>query len=135
MGSDLATSTVGIFADSVKVYMDNNKEGAEDKSQLKLHGQAALAPVRSIDHLAVGAIKKGMVDIPLALAEGFRNAPRLWVRLSKNRRKSTAGKVEQLLLARFVLTVLAKTKSPAERGTVLSLGLLRWRRRFLLQTI
>ncbi|KAG8532911.1 uncharacterized protein KY384_002789 [Bacidia gigantensis] len=78
VATDLTSSFVGIVADPVKVYLDNNKPGSADKSQLKLHGQAALASARNIDHLAVGAFKGGVVDIPLALAEGFRNAPKLW---------------------------------------------------------
>ena len=69
---------MGIFADPVKVYLDNPKDGAEGKSQLKLSGEAALASVKSTNHLAVGTFKGGMVDVPLALAEGFRNTPRLW---------------------------------------------------------
>ena len=32
----------------------------------------------SIGSLAVRSFKGGMVDVPFALAEGFRNAPRLW---------------------------------------------------------
>ena len=57
-----------------------------------LHGQAALASVRSIDHLAVGAFKGGMVDVPLALAEGFRNAPRLWGETVKEQEEITGWK-------------------------------------------
>ena len=78
MASDITTSTVGIFADPVKVYLDNNKPGASSKSQLELGGRAALASARSMDHLAVKAFKGGAVDLPLAVAEGFRNVPRLW---------------------------------------------------------
>ena len=78
MASDIITSTAGIFADPVKVYLDNNRPGATNKSQLELGGRAALASARSIDHLAVKTFKGGMVDLPLALAEGFRNVPRLW---------------------------------------------------------
>ena len=41
-------------------------------------GSAALASAKSTGNVVVGGIKGGMVDVPLALAEGFRNAPRLW---------------------------------------------------------
>ena len=78
LASDITISTVGIFADPAKVYLDNHKNDDEDKSQMKLHGEAALASAKSIDHLAVKSFKGGMVDVPLALAEGFRNVPRLW---------------------------------------------------------
>ena len=69
---------MGIFTEPVKVYLDNQKPGSEGKSQRNVHGQAALASVKSTNNLALGAFKGGMVDIPLALAEGFRNTPRLW---------------------------------------------------------
>lgn len=92
MASDITTNTVGIFADPAKVYLDNAKSGSEDKSQLKLHGEAALASVKSIDNLALGAFKGGMVDVPLALAEGFRNAPRLWGETIKEQDEITGWK-------------------------------------------
>ena len=76
---NITSSTTGIFTDPAKVYLDKSKQdGSEETSQLKLHGQAALASAKSTNRLAVGAFKGGMVDVPLALAEGFRNAPRLW---------------------------------------------------------
>ena len=78
MASDITTSTMGIFADPVRVYLDNHKPGATSKSHLELAGRAGLASARSIDRLAVKTFKGGMVDVPLALAEGFRNVPRLW---------------------------------------------------------
>ncbi len=46
--------------------------------QANVHGQAALAAAKSLNNVVSGTVKGGMVDIPLALAEGFRNAPRLW---------------------------------------------------------
>ena len=60
------------------MYLEDHRSGSEDKSQTKLHGQAALAFVKGLDHIAAGALKGGVVAFPLALAEGFRNAPRLW---------------------------------------------------------
>ena len=78
-----------MFADPAKVYLDNHKNGSEEKSQLKLHGQAALAFVRGTNHLAVGTFKGGMVDVPLALAEGFRNTPRLWGQTVKEQEEIT----------------------------------------------
>ena len=60
------------------MYLDKEKNGSEGKSQLKLGGEAAFASARSVDHLAAKSFKGGTVDIPLALADGFRNAPRLW---------------------------------------------------------
>ena len=92
MASDITTSTVGIFADPVKVYLDNNKTGSEGKSPLRLHGEAALASAKSIDHLALGTFKAGMVDVPLALAEGFRNTPRLWGQTVKEQEEITGWK-------------------------------------------
>ena len=92
LASDVTTNAVGIFADPAKVYIDNAKSGSEPKSQLKLHGQAAPASVNSIDNLALGAIKGGMVDVPLALAEGFRNAPKLWGETVKEQEEITGWK-------------------------------------------
>ncbi len=92
LASDITTSSYGIVADPVKVYLDDQKEGSEDKSQLKLHGQAALASAKSMDHLAVGALKGGIVDLPLAVAEGFRNAPRLWGETVKEQQEITGWK-------------------------------------------
>ena len=92
MASGLTTSAVGIVADPVKVYLNNQKEDSEDKTQLKLHGQAALASAKSVDRLALGALKGGMVDVPLALAEGFRNAPRLWGETVKEQEEITGWK-------------------------------------------
>ena len=92
VASDITTSTVGIFADPVKVYLDNHKAGPEEQSQLKVHGQAALASLKSTNHLAVGAFKGGMVDIPLALAEGFRNTPRLWGQTVEEQEEITGWK-------------------------------------------
>ena len=109
LASDITSSTVGIIADPAKVYMDNHKKGSEGTSQLKLHGQAALASARSIDHLAVRSFKGGMVDVPLALAEGFRNAPRLWGETVKEQEEITdwksgtavAGKVSAIHLLKI----------------------------------
>ena len=92
LASDITTNTVGIFVDPAKVYLDNAKNESGDKSQLKLHGQAALASVNSIDNLALGAFKGGMVDVPLALAEGFRNAPKLWGETVKEQEEITGWK-------------------------------------------
>ena len=92
MASDITSSTVGIFADPVKVYLDNPKDGAEGKSGLKLSGEAVLASVKSTNDLAVGTFKGGMVDVPLALAEGFRNTPRLWGENVKEQEEITGWK-------------------------------------------
>ena len=92
LASDITTNTAGIFLDPVKVYLDKDKNGGEGPSQLKLGGQAALASAKSIDHLAVGAFKGGMVDVPLAIAEGFRNAPKLWGQSVKEQEEITGWK-------------------------------------------
>lgn len=102
-----------MFADPVKTYIDNNRNESQDQKQSNVHGQAALAAAKSINHLALGTFKGGMVDIPLALAEGFRNAPRLWGETVKEQKEITgwqsgvavAGKVRITRLSRraFVL--------------------------------
>ncbi|KAL6714655.1 hypothetical protein ACLMJK_008080 [Lecanora helva] len=89
--SDITASTVGMFTDPVKVYLDNHKTGSEGKSRLKVHGKAAIVSVKSIDHLAVGAFKGGMVDIP-PLAEEFRNVPRLLSQDVSEQREITGWK-------------------------------------------
>lgn len=78
LATDVTSSTVGIFADPVKVYLDDHKSESETKSLARLHGEAGLAFAKGVNYLAVGTFKGGMVDVPLALAEGFRNVPRLW---------------------------------------------------------
>lgn len=81
-----------MFTDPVKVYLDSNKSESEPTSQAKLHGQAGLAFAKGVNHLAVGTFKGGMVDVPLALAEGFRNVPRLWGENVKEQEKITGWK-------------------------------------------
>ena len=120
MASDITTSTVGIFADPVKVYLDNNKAGAANKSQFELGGRAALASARSMDHLAVKALKGGMVDLPLAVAEGFRNVPRLWGQTVLERDEVTgwksgatvAGKVSSDHIPQIAMTDIEPVLSP-----------------------
>ena len=105
LATDITTNTAGMFVDPVKVYYDNHKAGPESsKSQLRLGGEAGLAFGKSTGNLAVGAFKGGMVDVPLALAEGFRNAPRLWGETVKEQEEidgwksgtAVAGKVSKL---------------------------------------
>ena len=83
---------MSIFVDPAKAYIDHSKDESEDKSLLRAHGRAALAFGKGVDHLALGAFKGGMVDIPLALAEGFRNTPRLWGEKVKEQRPITGWK-------------------------------------------
>ena len=60
------------------MYLEDGKSELPSEKRANVHGQAALAFAKSINHLALGTFKGGMVDVPLALAEGFRNTPRLW---------------------------------------------------------
>ena len=92
MATDITSSTVGIFADPAKVYVDNRKSESEKKSQVRLHGQAGLAFAKGVNHLASGTLKGGMVDMPLAMAEGFRNVPRLWGENVKEQEEITGWK-------------------------------------------
>lgn len=92
LATDVTTSTVGMFADPAKVYLDGKKPESDPQSQARLHGQAGLAFVKGVNHLAVGTFKGGMVDVPLALAEGFRNVPRLWGENVKDQEAITGWK-------------------------------------------
>ncbi|KAL9617199.1 MAG: hypothetical protein Q9160_008004 [Pyrenula sp. 1 TL-2023] len=92
LATDVTTSTLGMFADPVKVYFDGTKSESEPKSQARLHGKAGLAFAKGVNHLAVGTFKGGMVDVPLALAEGFRNVPRLWGEDVKDQEEITGWK-------------------------------------------
>lgn len=81
LGYDVAKSTVGIFTDPAKVYIDHHndhKKPGEGRSLMKTHSHAALASAKSINNVVSGSFKGGMVEVPLAMAEGFRNVPRLW---------------------------------------------------------
>lgn len=78
MGSDIATSTAGIFADPIKVYTRADKMEVDGEERHSQHADAALAAARSFGRVGGSIIKGSLVDVPSATAEGFRNAPRLW---------------------------------------------------------
>ena len=105
LGYDVAKSTVGIFADPAKVYIDNGKSKSSDSSNV--HGKAALAFGKGMNNVVSGAFKGGMVGVPLAMAEGFRNVPRLWGETVEEQQAITgvrsgaavAGKVRQSIFS------------------------------------
>ena len=68
--------------------------------------------MKNVDNLTLGVIKGGVVDIPLALAEGFRNTPRLWGQSVKEQQEITgwssgavvAGKVRTSRVCAGIIT-------------------------------
>lgn len=75
--SDVMSGATGIFSKPFDEYKRSREDGSSS-SNAQVAGNMALASAKSIGRVNASLFKGTMLDMPLAMAEGFRATPKLY---------------------------------------------------------